>query len=155
MENDNSFGQHLPFAHRAPKPRQRGLNYARGPAVLGSLLQDTLDAYAPHIDILKLSGHQASLASETSLLSAVDACAGAGVKVAVGNPPIDAALAGGRTCLEAVLAVLAEWKVDLVEISGIARTLDDFLEIKLWFADLETQLRRAFCLSKHVCGMQQ
>jgi len=125
MDNDNAIARSLPFADRRPKPRTKGLNYVRAPAVLGATLQDTLDAYAPHIDILKLSGHQASLGTEAALRRAINACAQAGVRVAVGNPPIDAALTGGRASLEAVFGVLAEWNVGLVEISGIARTLDD------------------------------
>ena len=125
MAENNPIAQHLPFAYRQTKPRQRGLNYIRAPAVLGSLLEDTVDAYAPHIDILKLSGHQASLTGEATLRRAIATCERAGIKVSVGNPPIDAALTGGRDRLDRVLGVLAEWDVGLVEISGIARAIDE------------------------------
>jgi phosphosulfolactate synthase (CoM biosynthesis protein A) len=125
MDNDNSIAKNLPFLHRQPKPRLKGLNYVRAPAVLGTTLQDTLDAYAHHIDILKISGHQVSLAAEATLERAFDTCAKAGVRVAVGNPPIDAALNGGRASLESVFRILAEWNVCFVEVSGIARTLDE------------------------------
>jgi len=125
MDNEDRIADLLPFAHRQPKPRVKGLNYVRGPSVLGGVLEDAVASYAPHIDILKLSGHQISFATEASVRRAIDACRAADVRVSVGNPPIDAALSAGRPCLEAVLAKLSAWNVDLVELSVIARALDE------------------------------
>jgi len=122
---DNPITSLLPFAYRTPKPRIRGLNYVRGPALLGHILEDTLQTYAAHIDILKLSGHQASLASEAAVASAISACKAHDVAVSVGNPVIDAALTGGHDTFAAVIAQLADWSVDYVEISLIARSLDE------------------------------
>ena len=120
---DNPLTPLLPFAYREPKPRNRGLNYVRGPALLGHALQDTLETYGAHVDILKLSGHQASLASEAALVAAIEACKAHDVAVAVGNPVIDVALSGGQDRFAAVLAQLALWRVDLLEISLIARSI--------------------------------
>lgn len=122
---DNPITSLLPFAYREAKPRKRGLNYVRGPALLGHALDDTLQTYAAHIDILKLSGHQASLASGTAVTAAIEACKGHHVAVAVGNPVIDVALSGGQDTFTAVIAQLADWSVDLVEISLIARSIDE------------------------------
>lgn len=121
----NPIAPRLPFAHRQQKPRAKGLNYVRAPAILGTMLQDTLDCYAPHIDILKLSGHQATMCTEASIRRAIDACHAAGILVSVGNPPVDVAMSGGRDCLEQVLATFSEWSIDLIEISVIARAVDE------------------------------
>lgn len=125
MESNNPITHLMPFAERQPKPREKGLNYVRGPSILGALLDDVVACYAPHIDILKLSGHQASLSSEASVRKAIDACHAANIQVSVGNPPMDVAMSGGRACLDAVLKQLASWSVDLVEMSIIARSLDE------------------------------
>jgi phosphosulfolactate synthase (CoM biosynthesis protein A) len=122
---ENPITSLLPFAYRAAKPRKRGLNYVRGPALLGHALQDTLQTYGPHIDVLKLSGHQASLSSEAAVLAAIAACKDNDVAVAVGNPVIDVALSGGQSTYAAVIAQLAKWSVDIVEISLIARSIDE------------------------------
>lgn len=122
---NNTLTSLLPFADRMPKPRQQGLNYIRGPAILGQSLEDLVLTYGVHIDILKLSGHQASLASEKALLQAVEICKDAGIRVSVGNPVIDAALTGGRETFRAVVAKIAEWSVDLIELSLIARSIDE------------------------------
>lgn len=122
---DNPITSLLPFAYRVPKPRKRGLNYVRGPALLGHALEDTLQTYGTHIDILKLSGHQASLASGAAVAAAITACKAHDVAVAVGNPVIDVALSGGQETFLAVIAQLADWSVDIVEISLIARSLDE------------------------------
>lgn len=122
---DNPLTPLLPFAYREPKPRARGLNYVRGPALMGHALEDTLQTYGAHVDILKLSGHQASLASEKALFAAIDTCKAHAVRVAVGNPVIDVALSGGQATFTAVLEQLALWRVDVLEISLIARSLDE------------------------------
>ncbi len=122
---DNPLTPLLPFAYRVPKPRKRGLNYVRGPSLLGHALQDMVQTYSAHVDILKLSGHQASLASEKTLAAAISECKEHEVAVAVGNPVIDVALSGGQDTFTAVVAQLARWHVDIVEVSLIARTLDE------------------------------
>jgi phosphosulfolactate synthase (CoM biosynthesis protein A) len=124
-QNTNSITNRLPFAHRQQKPRNKGLNYVRAPAVLGGVLRDTIDCYAPHIDIMKLSGHQASMCSESSILSAIESCHAANVRVSVGNPPIDVAMTGGRACLEKVFTTFEDWSIDLIEVSVIARSVDE------------------------------
>ena len=76
-----------PWATREAKPRQRGINYVRGPAVLGGYLNDFIGCYAEHIDILKLSGHQVTFSSPESISKAIKICHSNSIKVAVGNPP--------------------------------------------------------------------
>lgn len=121
----NSLADLLPIAHREPKPRSKGLNYIRSPAILGSTLDALLQCYAAEMDILKLSGHQATFAAESMIEHAIEACHAAGVRVSIGNPPLDMALNSGRDGLEKVLGKYAEWSVDLIEISVIARAIDD------------------------------
>jgi len=125
MKKINPLIEVLPFGYRDEKPRKKAINYIRAPRVLGSCLKDLLDDYSSYIDILKLSGHQASLASETSIVSAIQMCRKAGVKTSVGNPVIDAALVGGVDAFKKVLEILAKWGVNFIEISGIARAIDD------------------------------
>ena len=115
----------LPFITRQPKPRQRGLNYVRSPAILGGYLDDVLACYALHIDILKLSGHQVTFSSRSSVVRAIEACRAADVRVAVGNPPLDVALSGGWACYMAFIAGLAALGVEFIEVSCIGSAIDD------------------------------
>ena len=114
-----------PWAAREAKPRQRGINYVRGPAVLGGYLNDFIGCYAEHIDILKLSGHQVTFSSPESISEAIKICHSNSIKVAVGNPPMDVALSGGWGVTCGFLDELLARGIDYVEISCIARAIDD------------------------------
>ena len=115
----------MPWATREAKPRTRGLNYVRSPAVLGGYLNDFVGCYAAHVDILKLSGHQVTFSSAEKIASAIALCHDNDIQVAVGNPPMDVALSGGMGSMSSFLDGLAARNVDLIEISCIARAIDD------------------------------
>ena len=73
----------MPWASREAKPRTRGLNYVRSPAVLGGYLNDFVGCYAAHVDILKLSGHQVTFSSAEKIASAIALCHDNDIQVAV------------------------------------------------------------------------
>ncbi|MBF9037641.1 hypothetical protein LSUCC0246_03845 [Rhodobacterales bacterium LSUCC0246] len=124
-ENETRLANMLPMAAREAKPRTRGLNYVRAPTILGRYLEDVFACYATDIDILKLSGHQITFSSRPVVVRAVAACREAGVRVAVGNPPLDVALSGGWACYTAFIAELAALGVEMIEVSCIGRAIDD------------------------------
>jgi len=125
MSHKNTITAKLPFGQRQEKPRKKGLNYVRAPRILGATIKDLLEAYSAHIDILKLSGHQAAFSSENSIKSTIKLCHGSDIQIAVGNPVIDSALTGGSAIFKEMLKIFSRWGVDYIEISGIARSLDD------------------------------
>ena len=76
------------------------------------------------VDIFKLSGKQAALMSKSSLLKFLSICRKYKV-MAVGNPIMDVALTGGKKTVDGYLSSLADYGIEIVEISAIARSLDD------------------------------
>ena len=115
----------LPFLEREKKPRETGINYVRAPVMVGECIDDYLSAYGEMVDIFKLSGKQAALMSKSSLLKFLSICRKYKVMVAVGNPIMDVALTGGKKTVDGYLSSLADYGIEIVEISAIARSLDD------------------------------
>ena len=121
----NSYFKDLPILDRQSKPRETGINYVRAPVMAGSVVEDYLAAFGEMVDIFKLSGKQAMMMSDDSLKAFISACKNHQVMVAVGNPVMDVALTGGRETVEGMLASINKLGVDIVELSSVARAIDD------------------------------
>ena len=115
----------LPFKKRDQKPRNKGINYVRAPVMVGQCITDYLEAYGDLVDIFKLSGKQAAMMSTSSLKEFISTCRKYEVLVAVGNPVMDVALSGGTEVVNGFLESAREYGVDIIEISSIARVIDD------------------------------
>ncbi len=115
----------LPFLTREKKPREVGINYVRAPVMVGKCIDDFLEAYSDIIDILKLSGKQAAMMNEKSLLDFISICKKYDVLVSIGNPVMDVALMGGTKIVHEFIDKCKVFGVDVIEISSIARSIDD------------------------------
>jgi len=115
----------LPFQKREKKPRNKGINYVRAPVMVGQCINDYLSAYGNLVDIFKLSGKQAAMMSRSSLVEFISACKKHAVLVAVGNPVMDVALSGGAKVVDSYLDSVTKYGIDIIEISSIARSIDD------------------------------
>ena len=115
----------LPFLKREKKPRDKGINYVRAPVMVGKCIDDYLEAYGELVDIFKLSGKQAAMMSQSSLLDFISTCKKYEVLIALGNPLMDVALVGGKKTVDEFLDKVATYKIDIIEISSIARSIDD------------------------------
>ena len=116
---------YLPFIKRDKKPRETGINYVRSPVLVGRTIEDYLEAYGDMVDILKLSGKQAAQINEKSLINFISTCKKFNVMVSIGNPVMDVALIGGRKAVDDYINKCADLGVDIIEISSIARSIDD------------------------------
>ena len=116
---------YLPFIKRDKKPRETGINYVRSPVLVGRTIEAYLEAYGDMVDILKLSGKQAAQINEKSLIDFISTCKKFNVMVSVGNPVMDVALIGGRKVVDEYINKCVDLGVDIIEISSIARSIDD------------------------------
>ena len=121
----NPAFSYLPFLKRERKPRNKGINYVRAPVMVGQCINDYLEAYSDLVDIFKLSGKQAAMMSQSSLVEFISTCKEYEVLVAIGNPVMDVALGGGNNVVNEFLDDLVKYEVDIIEISSIARSIDD------------------------------
>ena len=115
----------LHFIEREEKPREKGINYVRAPVMVGSCVEDYLEAYADLVDIFKISGKQGALMSKKSLLRFLASCKDFDVKVALGNLIMDVALSNGKEAVDGLLDDVVNLGIEIVEISSISRSLDD------------------------------
>ena len=115
----------LPFIKRKEKPRDTGINYVRAPVMVGNCIDDYLEAYANLVDIFKISGKQGAMMSKKSLLRFIETCKKHSVQVALGNPIMDVAMSGGKEVVDDYLDTVVNLGIDIIEISRIARSLDD------------------------------
>ena len=115
----------LSFIEREKKPREKGINYVRAPVMVGSCVEDYLEAYANLVDIFKISGKQGALMSKKSLLRFIATCKDFEVKIALGNPIMDVALSSGKEAVDGLLDDVINLGIEIVEISRISRSLDD------------------------------
>ena len=115
----------LPFIKRKEKPRETGINYVRAPVMVGNCIDDYLEAYANLVDIFKISGKQGAMMSKKSLLRFIETCKKHSVQVALGTPIMDVALSGGKALVDDYLDTVVNLGIDIIEISRIARSLDD------------------------------
>ena len=115
----------LPFIKREKKPRETGINYVRSPVMVGRTIEDYLEAYGDMVDILKLSGKQAAQINEKSLIDFITTCKKFNVMVSIGNPVMDVALMAGRKVVDDYINKCLDLGVDIIEISSIARSIDD------------------------------
>lgn len=115
----------LPFQKREQKPRNKGINYVRAPVMVGQCIIDYLGAYGDLVDVFKLSGKQAALMSTSALKEFISTCRKHEVLVAVGNPVMDVALGGGTEVVDDFLESAGRYGIDIIEISSIARAIDD------------------------------
>jgi len=113
------------FVEREQKPREKGLSYVRAPKVLGQYLADYLTCYSGMTDILKFVTNQFTFIPEEEIKRSINLCHDHDVLVAAGNPIMDAALRAGSRATREVIQYLADLGVDIMEISLIARTIDD------------------------------
>ena len=116
---------YLPFIKREKRPRETGINYVRSPVLVGRTIEDYLEAYGDMVDILKLSGKQAAQINEKSLIDFISTCKKFNVMVSIGNPVMDVALIGGRKAVDDYINKCVDLGVDIIEISSIARSIDD------------------------------
>ena len=121
---DSSFPT-LHFIEREEKPREKGKKYVRAPVMVGSCVEDYLEAYSDLVDIFKISGKQGALMSKKSLLRFLASCKDFDVKVALGNPIMDVALSNGKEAVDGLLDDVVNLGIEIVEISSISRSLDD------------------------------
>jgi len=115
----------LPFIKREEKPRETGINYVRAPVMVGYCIDDYLEAYASVVDIFKISGKQGAMMSKKSLLRFIETCKKHNVQIALGNPIMDVALSGGKEVVDDYLDTVVSLGIDIIEISSIARSLND------------------------------
>ena len=115
----------LHFIEREKKPREKGINYVRAPVMVGSCVDDYLEAYADLVDIFKISGKQGAMMSKKSLLRFIASCKDFDVKIALGNPIMDVALSSGKEAVDGLLDDVVNLGIEIVEISSISRSLDD------------------------------
>ena len=115
----------LPFIEREKKPREKGINYVRAPVMVGTCIEDYLEAYANLVDIFKISAKQGAQMSKKSLLRFIKTCKNFDVQVALGNPVMDVALSAGKEVVDDFLDIVVQLGIDIVEISSISRSLDD------------------------------
>ena len=110
---------------REPKPRDRGLNYVGAPKVLGQYFSDFLACYDTLTDIIKIGTNQLTFAPEAEIESVIRSSHDHDVRVAIGNPIMDQALTAGIQATKEVVNYAANLDVDIMEISLIARSIDD------------------------------
>lgn len=122
--NDDSFSN-LPFIKREKKPREKGINYVRAPVMVGTCIDDYLEAYSNLVDIFKISGKQGAQMSKKSLERFIKTCKTFEVKVALGNPVMDVALSAGKEVVDDFLDTVLRLGIDIVEVSSVSRSLDD------------------------------
>lgn len=122
--NDDSFSN-LPFIKREKKPREKGINYVRAPVMVGTCIDDYLEAYSNLVDIFKISGKQGAQMSKKSLERFIKTCKTFEVKVALGNPVMDVALSAGKEVVDDFLDTVLRLGIDILEISSVSRSLDD------------------------------
>ena len=122
--NDDTFSN-LPFITREKKPREKGINYVRAPVMVGTCIDDYLEAYSNLVDIFKISGKQGAQMSKKSLERFIKTCKTFEVKVALGNPVMDVALSAGKEVVDDFLDTVLRLGIDIVEVSSVSRSLDD------------------------------
>ena len=126
MKNQKSFVEaRNGMIEREAKPRERGINYVRAPKILGHYFADFLTCYCALTDILKLGTNQLTFIPEDEIKKVVRLSHDHSVSVAVGNPIMDQALNAGSQATREVIDYAATLGIDVMEISVIARTIDD------------------------------
>jgi phosphosulfolactate synthase (CoM biosynthesis protein A) len=110
---------------RETKPREKGLNYIRAPKVLGQYFTDYLTCYCALTDIIKIGTNQLTFIPETEIKKVIAQSHSHGVRVALGNPIMDQALSAGTQATKEVIDFAAGLGIDVMEISLIARSIDD------------------------------
>jgi phosphosulfolactate synthase (CoM biosynthesis protein A) len=110
---------------RDAKPRERGINYVRAPKILGQYFADYLTCYGALTDVVKLGTNQLTFIPEDEIEKVIRCSHDHGVRVALGNPIMDQALSAGSQATRDVIGHAAGLGVDVMEISVIARTIDD------------------------------
>ena len=126
MTNEKSFVEaRNGMIEREAKPRERGINYVRAPKILGQYFADFLTCYGALTDIVKLGTNQLTFIPEDEIKKAIRGSHDHGVRVAIGNPIMDQALSAGSQATREVIDYAAGLGVDVMEISVIARAIDD------------------------------
>jgi phosphosulfolactate synthase (CoM biosynthesis protein A) len=126
MKNKKSFVEaRNGMIERDAKPRERGINYVRAPKILGQYFADFLTCYGPLTDIVKLGTNQLTFVPEEEIKKVIQLSHDHGVLIAVGNPIMDQALSAGSQATQDVIDYAAGLGIDVMEISVIARTIDD------------------------------
>ena len=126
MTNEKSFVEaRNGMIEREAKPRERGINYVRAPKILGQYFADYLTCYGTLTDIIKLGTNQLTFIPEDEIKKAIRCSHDHGVRVAIGNPIMDQALSAGSQATREIIDYVAGLGVDVMEISVIARTIDD------------------------------
>lgn len=126
MKKENSFVEaRSGMIEREAKPRERGINYVRAPKILGQHFADFLTCYSGLTDIVKLGTNQLTFVPEDEIKKAIQRCHEEGVRIALGNPIMDQALSAGSQATKELIDYVADLDVDIMEISLIARSIDD------------------------------
>ena len=126
MNNEKSYVEaRSGMIERESKPHERGINYVRAPKILGQYFADFLTCYDELTDIVKLGTNQLTFIPEDEIKKAIQCSHNHGVRVAVGNPIMDQALSAGSQAAKDVIEYAAGLGVNVMEISVIARTIDD------------------------------
>ena len=110
---------------REAKPRDRGVNYVRAPKVLGQYFTDYLTCYGALTDIIKIGTNQLTFVPEAEIKKVIAQSHDHDVRIAIGNPIMDQALSAGTQAAKEVIDYAASLRVDVMEISLIARSIDD------------------------------
>ncbi|MBT4235555.1 MAG: hypothetical protein HOD69_15760 [Marinovum sp.] len=126
MNNQDSYvGARSAMIEREAKPRERGLNYVRAPKVLGQYYVDYVTCYGALTDIVKIGTHQLTYIPEDEIKKVIRLSHDNNIIIAIGNPIMDDALRAGTEATKEVIEYLAKLEVDALEISVIARSIDD------------------------------
>ena len=126
MTNEKSFVESRNgMIERESKPRERGINSVRAPKILGQYFSDFLTCYGALTDVVKLGTNQLTFIPEDEIKKAIRSSHDHDVHVAIGNPIMDQALSAGSQATREVIDYVAGLGVDVMEISVIARTIDD------------------------------
>ena len=123
--NENYVEARAGMIERETKPRERGLNYVRAPKVLGQFYTDYLTCYGALTDIVKIGTNQLTFIPEDEIRKMIVQSHDHGVRVAIGNPIMDEALRVGTQATKEVVEYAANLGVNSIEISVIARSIDD------------------------------
>ena len=126
MNNQDTYiGKRSALVEREYKPRKRGLNYIRAPKVLGQYYIDYVMCYGHLTDIIKIGTHQLTHIPEEEVKRVIKLSHENNIIVAVGNPIMDEALRAGTKPTKEIIEYLSKIEVDVLEISVIARSIDD------------------------------
>jgi phosphosulfolactate synthase (CoM biosynthesis protein A) len=126
MKNEKNYVEKRSgMIEREAKPRTSGINYVRAPKILGENFADFLNCYSALTDIVKLGTNQLTFIPEQEIKKAIQRSHDQEVLIAVGNPIMDQALSAGSKAAMEVINYAAGLGVDVMEISVIARAIDD------------------------------